>query len=362
MLSQITEAGVQSAIREFDRLGRDEFLEKYGFGRSRAFFILLDGRRYDSKAICGVAHGYDVPDEGPLSAATFSGGHATVERKLKSLGFDVLVVEPSSRGWTHEERVLALELYLQHGAVNKNSAEARELSEELNRRAFHPDAGTRADFRNTNGVGLKLANFSALDPANPGSGMKSFSAGDEQTWETFAGDEDLLALEVARIRSGHVAEPIVEAADQVAVSIERSTVEQQHNADHLRTLPGGSVIAHRREATLVLDFEAFLTEGGNVVEAHTYYVAGIALRNDLADSTNQTIWEAKSQVNRTSVRSAIGQLLDYRRFEPSDWTIGVLLPRRPHKDLCDLIASVPAHLAFPRGDGSFELIQTQPIS
>ena len=42
---------VLDATAEFDRLGRQEFLAKYGFGRSREYFLLLDDQRYDFKAI-----------------------------------------------------------------------------------------------------------------------------------------------------------------------------------------------------------------------------------------------------------------------------------------------------------------------
>jgi 5-methylcytosine-specific restriction protein A len=44
-------AAVGRAIAEFDQLGRDQFLAKYGFGKSRSYFLIQDGSTYDSKAI-----------------------------------------------------------------------------------------------------------------------------------------------------------------------------------------------------------------------------------------------------------------------------------------------------------------------
>ena len=44
--------------------------------RARAYFLYENGRYYDSKAIVGVAHGYEFPEEGPLHPADFSGGAA----------------------------------------------------------------------------------------------------------------------------------------------------------------------------------------------------------------------------------------------------------------------------------------------
>jgi hypothetical protein len=93
---------VEAAIAEFDRVGRAYFLEKYGFGKSQEYMLrdLTTGKLYDSKAIVGAAHGYAFPDEGPLEAADFSGGEATVERLLNDLGFQVVRV---GQDWTAEE-------------------------------------------------------------------------------------------------------------------------------------------------------------------------------------------------------------------------------------------------------------------
>ncbi|MEQ3727741.1 MAG: HNH endonuclease signature motif containing protein [Tateyamaria sp.] len=90
-LSDINRAAVISTIEEFDRRGRDAFLQQHGFGRSRAYFLRFDGKLYDSKAIIGVAHGYLEGDWGPLPATQFNGGEATVAETLRTLGFEVQV-------------------------------------------------------------------------------------------------------------------------------------------------------------------------------------------------------------------------------------------------------------------------------
>ena len=91
-LSDLTDpAAVDQAINEFDRIGRDNFLRKYGFGPSRAYFVCHDGKYYDSKAIVGAAHGYQYPQKGELRAEDFSGGENTVHARLEALGFSVEV-------------------------------------------------------------------------------------------------------------------------------------------------------------------------------------------------------------------------------------------------------------------------------
>lgn len=81
---------ILAAAKEFDRIGRDAFLKKYGYGHAKSYFLDIDGRLYDSKAILGVAHGYEYPNKGPLKSSDFVGGK-TIVKKLEELGFEVHV-------------------------------------------------------------------------------------------------------------------------------------------------------------------------------------------------------------------------------------------------------------------------------
>ena len=63
-LAELTREAVLSAIAEFDQLRRTAFLESYGFGQAREYFVELNGQRYDSKAIAGAAHGHANPNAG----------------------------------------------------------------------------------------------------------------------------------------------------------------------------------------------------------------------------------------------------------------------------------------------------------
>lgn len=90
-LSLLTDrAAVIDAITEYDLVGREAFLVKYGFGSSRSYFLEFEGRSYDSKAVAGVVVGKEHPERGPLSPGEFSGGESTVRAKLESLGFRVV--------------------------------------------------------------------------------------------------------------------------------------------------------------------------------------------------------------------------------------------------------------------------------
>lgn len=79
---------VLAAIAEFDQIGREDFLAKYGFGPSREYVVVENGRPYDSKALLGAAYGHQFDGAEPLRAQYFSGGDET-RRVLERLGFEV---------------------------------------------------------------------------------------------------------------------------------------------------------------------------------------------------------------------------------------------------------------------------------
>lgn len=122
-LDLLTRQTVLAALDEFRRLGRAGFLERYGFGEARDFFVRhpVTGEVCDSKAIVGVAYGMQFPDEGALRPTDFSGGLSTVVPLLRSLNFEVLnlqevdaVQEPQTRrNWSRTEVELLVADYLQ---------------------------------------------------------------------------------------------------------------------------------------------------------------------------------------------------------------------------------------------------------
>ncbi len=355
MLGDITRDGVQSALNEYDQLGREAFLDKYGFGKARGYFVTRDGRRYDAKAICGAAHGYDHPTEGPLHPGDFSGGNATVAQLLEQLGFEVVRPVSNRTAWTPEERILALDLYLRHGAIGRTHPEVIALSEKLNHEGYHPDAGTRENFRNPNGVALKLANFAALDPSYSGTGMTRYSAGDEETWEIYAGDADLLSEALIATRSQ--LPPTTPPAAAATVTPISRAIEQRHRDRFEVAARIDPVYAERREAELVDRFATWLRHQGAQVTAHHYQIVHPPLRNDLADETHHRLWEAKADVSRSSVRMALGQLLDYLRFEPTTWTGGILLPHQPSADLIALIRNSGRAVSWPTSHDQFKITE-----
>jgi hypothetical protein len=94
-LSDLTSSrAVLDAVAEFDRIGREAFLKKYRYGKAHRYFLEHETRLYDSKAIAGVAYGFQFPTRGPLENTEFSGGELTVQAKLEELGFKMVVLPP----------------------------------------------------------------------------------------------------------------------------------------------------------------------------------------------------------------------------------------------------------------------------
>ncbi|MER7273443.1 AAA family ATPase [Dactylosporangium sp. NPDC000244] len=86
-LSNIEESAVETALKEFDELGRQDFLSKYGFGVATTYLLRHRGRFYDPKAIVGVANQYTV-DGKPLKPNEFDATSAIA--RLGALGYEVV--------------------------------------------------------------------------------------------------------------------------------------------------------------------------------------------------------------------------------------------------------------------------------
>jgi len=90
--SSVTRQHVLQALAEYDARGGEEFLEVYGFGPSRGYTLIHEGRSYDSRAVLGVAHRFAT---GRLATSDeFNGGMQGAVAILRKRGFEV--TEPAS--------------------------------------------------------------------------------------------------------------------------------------------------------------------------------------------------------------------------------------------------------------------------
>ena len=201
----LTREAVLRTIAEHDNLGKEAFLERYGYGEALTYFLVHDGKQYASKAIYGVAHKHIAVDGSPLRSTDFSGGEAQVAQKLDALGFTVH--RPNRNPpWNRDELILALDLYMRNPASppGKSSSEVRELSNLLNAMGRRLRTGSQPDYRNPNGVYMKMMNFRSFDPVFTGDGKVGLTRGnklDQVIWGEFSNYRDRLASVATLIRS-----------------------------------------------------------------------------------------------------------------------------------------------------------------
>lgn len=132
-------------------------------------------------------------------------------------------------------------------------------------------------------------------------------------------------------------------------------IELVGSAESAHEVTARILVRRRREAVLVLSLRDVLVALGHQVHRQQIQPAGQAhpIYTDLFDATDNVLYEAKSDSSRESVRMAIGQLLDYRRFLPEETQLAVLVPTKPARDLCELLRSVDVDIRWPEADGSY---------
>lgn len=107
--------------------------------------------------------------------------------------------------WLRDELILALDLYLSNPASppGKTSQPVKELSALLNKIGRRLHQGSRGDYRNPNGVYMKMMNFRRFDPTFIASGRVGLTRGnkeEESVWREFAGDRSRLSRVASAIR------------------------------------------------------------------------------------------------------------------------------------------------------------------
>jgi hypothetical protein len=159
---------------------------------------------------------------------------------------------------------------------------------------------------------------------------------------------------VFRLRPVTITPPVVEPSVRLPATalVERVPVEA-NNVERMYVEPAREEYeAERRESGLVQKLKSYLEAKGRTVQRLRIQPPGEAkpLFCDLYASDLDLLVEAKGSVDRQSIRMAIGQLIDYRRFTRGNTRCAVLLPSRPRDDLRALVESAGFELIYPTGD------------
>ena len=142
---------------------------------------------------------------------------------VESLKPDAL---PRNPPWTRDELILALDLYMTKfiPPLRQDSPGVAELSELLGRMARVLGLRANPDYRNTNGVYMKMMNYRRHDPAYASTGKIGLSRGNKDeavVWAEFADDHPRLAAVAGAIRAA------VTAGDaEVLASVDDEGIEE----------------------------------------------------------------------------------------------------------------------------------------
>jgi hypothetical protein len=91
---RVTRNEVLRSIREYDRLGAEQFFSKHGFAPTTTYELIWEKRRYPPKAILGTA--YEFATGKQLGSGDFEGGKTGAVTVLGKLGFTVKKKLPSA--------------------------------------------------------------------------------------------------------------------------------------------------------------------------------------------------------------------------------------------------------------------------
>lgn len=142
---------------------------------------------------------------------------------------------------------------------------------------------------------------------------------------------------------------------------------ENHNTEKYVVAPKNEPATHERvEAQLIKRFEEYAKKNNIRLTRNKFYPENEAkpLFSDIFCSELNLLIEAKGTVTREALRSAVGQLLDYRRFFPAkpnselpsrrDLKLGILVPSKPRQDLLSFIDSLDIKLIWQDGEKFWE--------
>ena len=115
----------------------------------------------------------------------------------------------------------------------------------------------------------------------------------------------------------------------------------------------------RKESKLVTEYQDYL-HNNNLPSLKRLIIdvegEAASLKTDGWINESKTLVEAKSSTSRNSIRTAIGQLLDYKFQIESQgidvMNMAILVPNKPRESLCKLLENLNINLIY-KEEGSF---------
>ena len=204
---------VVSAFEVFDREFRQtRKWADWTNNKAHLHAIKFEENIYPVKKIVSLASGTPV--------GKFGGGWGSPTQAANSciqeLGFQIVPLRRRNPNWSRDELIITLDFYLKHRdqIPDQSSEEITRLSGLLNRLGSQLHDVLSDNFRNANGVHMKLMNFLGLDPNNSAQGLKHASKSDREIWSE---------LGSAPEKCDQLSRAIIAAIDELEVQAENKT-------------------------------------------------------------------------------------------------------------------------------------------
>lgn len=396
-LADITRSAILDAIAQCETYTQPEkFLADHGFGAATKYRLAHNGKLYDSKAIVGVAHHHATGVA--LKASDFSGGDPVI-RVLERTGFEIVVIAEQENsdaatallGHLHDLRTHTNRdgkpAFYQHITLLWAISRARANAARMTRyEAASPELGRY--------LRLFQLDKSAPSPANPWVALRAspwwdlevpddqpVSHKDANRLNLSAGlatnvrdrivSDEAFAIRavalLAQIIGDHRALPSLlhqlnldnlrdsEPAPHPRVpTVIRIPLEASHTERFSTSAPEPTIRERkRREAQLQRAYTQHLDEIGHKVARHRIaFPDGSQLYTDIHNETVDELIEVKATTDRPTIRLALGQILDYRRYL-CPRASALLVPTEPADDLIKLFHSHGIRVIWQTLDGQF---------
>jgi 5-methylcytosine-specific restriction protein A len=243
---------------------------------------LVDDSIRDTWAITdeGTAYLHELADKVMAASSTSTlrklTNHAVVRGQELNKGEinGLQLKKTRNPAWVRDEVILALDLYFRHNPsrINAGHSEVIKLSDLLQKLPLHDLRTAGPDFRNPNGVYMKMGNFLSLDPSYAGKGLASVSKLDREVWDEFARDRQRLEATANAIRNNYqlIDMPVGQEEEQDEEFAEGRVLTRLH---HLRER-NRSLVKKKKERVLK-DTGKLLCEVCNFDFAATYGELGV---------------------------------------------------------------------------------------
>ncbi|MGE8021527.1 HNH endonuclease [Peribacillus frigoritolerans] len=156
-------------------------------------------------------------------------GLRNFERNTPNDNTTQTVEKKRNPAWKRDELILALDLYFRHNPnhISSKHEEVVKLGKLLNSLPIHGNQAN-ANFRNPNGVYMKMCNFLRFDPNYKGKGLERGSKLEEEVWDKFYNDKNKLH---------NIAQSIISS-----VNYEKEEVSKSISIDEEEEFPEGKVL------------------------------------------------------------------------------------------------------------------------